>query len=131
MLILKQIKADDAKLLAARREELNKLKGTWKMVSLQSDGQREEPLHTELIFDGRTLIYRQDGRDDEPASFLIDPTSKPKRISFQIGDFFFPGIYTLEGDTLKVCTGRSKRPTECSSKPGSEQTLMVLCRKRP
>jgi uncharacterized protein (TIGR03067 family) len=44
-----------------------------------------------------------------------------------------PGIYSLEGDTLKWCSagGTNKiRPTKFSSQPGSKQSLMVLHRSR-
>lgn len=44
-----------------------------------------------------------------------------------------PGIYSLEGDTLKWCSasGNNKvRPTSFASEPGSKQSLMVLRRQK-
>src|SRR5205807_248148 len=42
-----------------------------------------------------------------------------------------PGIYELEGDALKICTGMpgtNTRPTEFSAKAGSKCQLIVLKR---
>ena len=51
---------------------------------------------------------------------MIDLTGFPKP------DVKMLGIYELDGNTLKICVGESKRPTEFASKPGSKTGIFVL-----
>ena len=67
----------------------------------------------------------------------IDPTKKPKTIEFtftegQLQGKTSLGIYELQGDTFKYCRAApdKPRPTEFSSKEGSEQTLVVYKREK-
>ncbi len=109
LLVLKKIEPEAAEKRAARAEGLRQLQGTWELISVPKG--QEDALHSKLTFKGRTLIYEEMG-GSEPASFLIDPTSNPKRISLQFADPFTPSIYSLEGDTLKICFGNEDHPTE-------------------
>jgi uncharacterized protein (TIGR03067 family) len=70
------------------------------------------------------------------ATFQIDPTKSPKTIDYtQIIESktqgrIIPGIYEIEGDTLRVCrtTGSNVRPTEYSAAARSGHVLLVLKR---
>jgi uncharacterized protein (TIGR03067 family) len=130
LFVLKRTKGEDAKQRAARAEGLKKLQGTWELVKLISDGEAEKLDKEAMVFEGRVLIHRE-GDKEERASYLIDPISKPMRFSLQVGDFFIPGIYELDGDTLKLCTGGDKEgPKEAVSKKGSRNILFVYKRKK-
>jgi hypothetical protein len=41
------------------------------------------------------------------------------------------GIYSLEGDTLKVCLGPAEKPPSEFSTKGEKHFLMVLKRQKP
>jgi uncharacterized protein (TIGR03067 family) len=63
--------------------------------------------------------------------FKLDPTKKPKAIDVVLQDKKTgQGIYSLEGDTLKICHGESDdpRPSEFESKEGSRNTVVVFKR---
>lgn len=120
LLVLKKTAPEEAKVCKARQDGLKELQGSWEAVP-----QPGEKSKMELIFQGRNLTVRNDGVD-EGASYMIDPTSNPKRLSLQVGDFFAPGIYEVRGDTLRICPGEKAWP-----KPGKSTKLMEYRRKKP
>jgi uncharacterized protein (TIGR03067 family) len=70
----------------------------------------------------------------------VDPKKGPKTIDVEAkGEggritFVLVGIYTLEGDVLKVCYAATKgaeRPKEFKINPGSDHVLLVLKRQKP
>jgi len=68
-------------------------------------------------------------------SYKLDPSKKPPEIDLTItdGEFkgkTFPGIYQLDGDTLKLCRAQpgQERPTEFASKKGSDTIFLTLKR---
>jgi len=133
------VAAEDSKDEAIKKE-LAKMKGTWKAVSLEIDGNKPIPddmlekLQCVIDADGKGTV-QFDGATILAATNKIDPTKKPKTLdaTFTEGDMKGEtslAIYELKDDTLKYCraTPGKDRPTEFSSKPGSGQTLVVYKR---
>jgi uncharacterized protein (TIGR03067 family) len=116
--------------------ELRKLRGTWKLTALELNGEKQEP------GDGGTVIIRGDRlstADGDQFRLTVDPAADPKVIDLTrlTGDDkgqVLEGIYTLRGETLKLCLygggGAKSRPTEFEAKPGSERVLAVLQRQK-
>jgi uncharacterized protein (TIGR03067 family) len=107
--------ADDTKETEVKTE-LEKLKGKWKQVSVESDG-KERP-----VPDTVQVIVTIDGDKWATSNratttgftFRIDPTQKPKTIdkihkATALGqeDVADKCIYKLDGDTLMICSGRT------------------------
>lgn len=100
--------------------------GTWQMVSLTLKGnkaQEEDAKKIRVInqADGTGLL-EVDGKVVAKATFIIDPTKKPKTIdlTFTEGDSkgqTLHGIYEVRKDTRKICYAQpgTPRPTEFSS----------------
>ena len=63
-------------------------------------------------------------------TFTLDSTKKPKAIDVDMDGTPGVGIYSLEGDTLKIChsEGKDARPTEFATKEGTKNSLLVLKR---
>ena len=124
----------------AVKKEREKLKGAWKITSFDVNGAKPasddqlEAVTTTIAADGKFKV-EANGRIVVEATTKIDPTKNPKTIEFtftegQLQGKTSLGIYELQGDTFKYCRAApdKPRPTEFSSKEGSEQTLVVYKR---
>jgi uncharacterized protein (TIGR03067 family) len=121
------------------KKERVKLKGTWSVVSAETNGEKVPDLETKdikMVFDGDKFIPKK-GEQGKPATFVLDPTKKPKTIDIIIPEGneqgqAMQGIYELNGDDLKLCFNRpgKERPTEFAGK-AKETVLMLLKRDKP
>jgi uncharacterized protein (TIGR03067 family) len=122
----------------AIKEELERLRGTWKFVAVDQDGTKVP----EALFKNARLICKGDhfgyvvGETATAGTFRVDPAKKPKTIDVTFtegpekGNTTL-GIYELEGDTYRICISLGKdRPTEFISKPNSGHVLEVLKREK-
>src|SRR5437868_308419 len=95
---------DDAK------KDLAALKGTWGITSAEKDGKDVTDKAVTLTFDGSKVIVKKDAKILFEGSYKIDPAKKPKTIDVvqeSEGDAkgkTIPGIYILDGDSLKICS---------------------------
>lgn len=113
------------------------LMGTWKVVSLESDGRAidvsKTPLH--VFKDGKMRM--SDSKDTY--IYKLDPSKKPATLDFyweKLGaEETHQGIYELKGDELKWCyatTAGFNRPKEFTGKPGyANQTLKRVKNDKP
>jgi uncharacterized protein (TIGR03067 family) len=131
--------ADDAKEEAIKKDRAA-IKGEWKVVSYELDGKKPvsdeqlEKVKVTIDESGKVTV-RADGQTIIEATTTIDPTKNPKTVdtTFTQGDLKGQtalGIYEIKGDTYKYCRAApgKDRPTELSSKEGSEHTLLVYKR---
>jgi uncharacterized protein (TIGR03067 family) len=114
---------------------LAKLQGTWRIESSTWNGVREPEAakSVTIVFQGeKFIVVDKDGNRQEETIRLM-PDRNPKAIDCwsKDGGQPAPGIYSLEGDTLRWCSaggGNRTRPTSFASQPGSRQSLLVLRR---
>jgi uncharacterized protein (TIGR03067 family) len=134
MLASNAAQADDAK------KDVDQLQGTWKMESFVLDGKPVEKMKgATRTIDGEKLTITIGKDVYRKATFKIDSTKSPKwmDLSYTEGPDKGKtrlGIYTLEGDTQKICYGAldsKERPTEFASKPGSGHQLVIFKRVKP
>ena len=119
-----------------RADDQKDIQGTWKIEKALRGGEEmptEESAKVTLEFkDDKVIVH--DPKRDEPATFKLDGTTKPKNITIkpEKKDQEVFGIYELNGDTLKVCFTKEggARPKEFESKAGSEMMLFVLKREK-
>lgn len=121
--------------------ERQKLTGTWEGWVVESDGSQTSHRRqrvNELIITA-AQISAKDGRDISMgtggyklgaagAAKTIDATGTGGRTQGKS----YAGIYKLEGNTLKWCSGNESartRPTEFKTNPGNGHFLMILTRK--
>ena len=120
------------------KKELDKLKGNWEVVSILRGGMANPYAKDDkMIIDGDKVTVKRKNGGDQTGIIKIDPSKKPKTMDLIPGDgpkkdMPHPGIYLLEGDSLKICfvQPESPRPTAFESKEGSETMLITLKREK-
>jgi uncharacterized protein (TIGR03067 family) len=123
----------------AAKTDRETIQGTWKFVSVLDQGKEQPwPDGNRLVItsDVLKIVYPKD--DSMGWKYTIDPSKDPKEMDWLVE--IDPGhpirqlaIYSLEGDTLKICsTAAGKpRPTRFESKKGDFGGLWVLKRVAP
>ncbi len=114
--------------------DLDKLQGTWAMVAMETEGHdvaAEDFKNYSAVYEQNRVTLRDGDRVRRRGIITLDPGRKPKAINTwdQDGpyeDQTVPGIYEIEGDTLKLCFARpgQERPKEITTKSG---TAFLVC----
>lgn len=124
-------------------KEKAKLKGNWKVISLEQEGDKapeEIVKKMRLEFTADKTIMRGVGEKekDEEAAYTIDPAKKPAQMEITPSSGPEKGmptscIYLLDGDDLKICAASKPdkpRPKEFDGKKGANTTLIILKREK-
>lgn len=122
-----------ARLPAEGGEHPGSLKGTWSLVSGEKAGRaapEKDARRLTVVITADTLTFTR-GDHSESLKLSIDPSTSPKHIDLTAPDGAVrPGIYQLDGDTLKLCLSRTaERPKDFATTEGTRTALMVLRRK--
>jgi uncharacterized protein (TIGR03067 family) len=124
----------------AVRDEMNRLQGSWTVEMQEENGEKlsAEDLKGRTVMFGKDAIFvRRNGNVSEVMVLKFDPAKSPKTVNALVvegehkGDIM-PGIYALDGDSLKVCFDRDgqERPKEFTTAPKSGHFFMVCKRIR-
>ena len=123
--------AEDKK---AEKDE-DKIVGAWVMVSGERGGEKApdklvKSFRLTYAAGGKVTVRSKQDKEEE-GTFKLDASKKPAQIDLKVGDKSLEGIYTLEGDNLKLCLAEAgERPTEFKSADGSKTMLMILRREK-
>lgn len=132
------VRAADAPPPADGGTEDKELLGTWTVTSASYRGEKNnDPVGSTFTFSADKIVMKPKGKD-QPASeaaYLLIPKVTPKRIDLTPLDDSgkvdvnrtLRGIYTIDGDTLKICM--NDRPGERRPQgfdPAQETTMTVL-----
>src|SRR5262249_9960773 len=122
-------------------KDLERLQGTWTLVSLESEGEASSPEQIEgftATYEGDSLTLKAKETVRRRGIVTLNPSRTPKAINTwdQNGpyeDQTVAGIYDSEGDTLKLCFSRpgEARPTEFSTKKGPGYLMVVYKKQKP
>jgi uncharacterized protein (TIGR03067 family) len=123
--------------------ECKKLEGTWKIVILDSDGERFEGGFSSfdaVVIEKRKLIAKGAERIQEWGSLTIDLSTSPKLMDLKeaaeaVKGNTAEGIYELKGDRLRICLDRrstdvKERPTRFPKAPQKGVLYLVLKREK-
>ncbi len=113
------------------KKDAGKLEGTWVVTSSEDNGQKVAREVGDKVVITADTITLMSGDKKESIGYKVDPSKAPKWIDLTGGKKTYPGIYELDGDTLKLCWPESgtERATKFESKPsGPNDRLVVLKR---
>ncbi len=128
--------------LAARAaDDLKAMTGTWKPTVAEFAGQPLPPPVLESItlkMDGanyEVVVVTEKGPSPDKGTVKLDPASKPKGMTVTgvegpNAGKTFPAIYTLDGDTLRICydLAGEKAPADFKTTPGTMLYLVTYRR---
>lgn len=122
-------------------DDLAKLQGTWQLVAMETEGHEvppEELKSRTAQYEGNRLTLRSGTDIRRRGIVTLAPSRKPRAMNTwdQDGpyeDQTVPGIYDLDGDTLKICFARpgERRPEKFTTKMGTGVLYCVYERKKP
>jgi uncharacterized protein (TIGR03067 family) len=127
--------------LQQAKESTGSLGGAWEVVSAERDGKElgGDFKGTKWVFTATTLAARFPGEGEVKFAYEARQVDKLGTIDLEVvesardggpGKRVYRGIYSVEGDTLKICyavTGAA-RPTQFATKKDSGNTYFVLKR---
>jgi uncharacterized protein (TIGR03067 family) len=116
------------------RADSQKVQGEWVLVHASTGGKSDGNVLEGLVFSGNgfrmlgPVGYRGDW------TFAMNPKAGPKSLDMVApgGGLLIEAVYSLEGDTLRICshTSATKRPSDVSGS-GPSESLWVFKRKKP
>lgn len=119
-------------------QEFQRLQGTWKIESWEEGGKAvaaADLKKRELFFGGNVFVFRREGKVHQAGLAKLDPAADPRTIDLNVregeakGDSLL-GIYSLDGDTLKLCIQPGEERPE-SFKPDAKSGAIVVVAKKP
>jgi uncharacterized protein (TIGR03067 family) len=135
--------AADALADAIRKEVHAFGQATWKAVSIDvPEGSKrpsaEELMKIKVTFTETEMKVVGDGKNARKQFFWIDPSKTPRHIDMMYmpppgtirPPLFTKGIYSLEGDTLKICLSEMNKPRPTEFKASKEAGTQVSVFKR-
>ncbi|HYH66992.1 MAG TPA: TIGR03067 domain-containing protein [Urbifossiella sp.] len=118
--------------------DVQALQGKWELVALEMFGEKFTGEHIAGItwtFQGDKLIPGERGRTRDAWAYKLDPTRSPKEIDLRRDDKAEaeadPGIYVLEGDTLRVAMGKGFKKTRPKDLTPGKDPVELLVFMRP
>ena len=131
--------ANDAKETAVKKD-LQKLQGTWTVVSMEMDGKlmsADARQKIKLTLHGENYVFKNGGGGNA-GLYKLDPTKDPKELDIVVAGGAENGkvylvIYKIEGNTMTQCMELSNknRPREFTGKAGSGCALEIWQRQKP
>jgi uncharacterized protein (TIGR03067 family) len=118
----------DSPAIAAERA---KLVGMWGMYR---PGKDEMISVLQFHEDGMCSVLNSNYQLSWRNKYSFDPTTKPKQLDHpDSGGGLQPGIYELDGDTMKLCLRASfgERPTEFKEEKGAHLFTLKRVREKP
>ena len=123
--------------------ELNRLRGTWKVVTVDVNGRRMADANLKNMrfeFAGDQATRKQDGLTDGKLRVVLDPTQSPKTIDLIENGTKGLAIYELAGDTLKLVIDCRPVPLfrildrngyAYSEAPGTDSAYVITISRKP
>jgi uncharacterized protein (TIGR03067 family) len=121
----------------ARREE-QRLAGTWRVIAAEAGGVTVPPKEyrdLRLTFRDGKFVARRGSEEPQEGTYTLDPGKDPREMDIvrragKDGDVRQQAIYSLTGDTLKICASTEDRPGDFNTRNHPDRTVLTLRRVR-
>jgi uncharacterized protein (TIGR03067 family) len=123
-----------------KTSDLDRMQGAWEIVSLVEKGTAipaDETKRLELVVAADRLTIKEEGKVVSDYKIKLDTKQKPKSLDMTITDGkdkdkTAPGIYLLDGDSLKICVDEEfkSRPAGFEEKDTKTCSVITLKRKK-
>lgn len=111
------------------KADQNAIQGEWRVILAEDSGRTESQ---EALRDIRLVITQDQLRMElagagNVSTYRLDPSTTPKAIDLTMDGKTKPGIYDLQGDTLRICMSEhtDERPTAFDSQPNSVNDVVL------
>ena len=114
----------------APKTDLDRIQGIWSVVSIEQGGKPAKLDKAVFMVDGKRACW-QTREAEMQGGLYLDQIGKLKTYDFVTSERTLEGIYSLEGDTLRLCYDlgtEAKRPSGFTTAKGNQQVLFVLKR---
>jgi|SRR5579883_1100058 len=120
-------------------DELQRFQGTWQVESWEEGGKTlgaADLKKRAVFFGGNIFIFRREGKVFQAGAAQLDPSKSPCTINLSIKegegkDGVMLGIYSLEGDTLKLCFDPQGQTRPTDFKPEAKTGCTLIALKKP
>jgi RNA polymerase sigma factor (sigma-70 family) len=112
------------------KTDLDRLQGVWSVVSIEQGGKPAKLEKAVFMVDGKRACW-QTSESEMQGGLYLETSSKPKTYDFVMSTSTIEGIYSLDGDTLRLSHDigtEAKRPVGFATEKDSHQVLFVLKR---
>jgi uncharacterized protein (TIGR03067 family) len=129
----------DPKKSASAAEDLQRLQGTWTVEAWEEGGKAlaAADLKKRGVFFGANLfIFRRDAKLSRAGAVQLDPAKSPATVNLSVRegegkDDVMLGIYSLDGDTLKLCFDPQSQTRPTDFKPEAKAGFTLISLKKP
>jgi uncharacterized protein (TIGR03067 family) len=113
--------------------DVSNILGTWRVIFSEDSGRAAPPealQNIRFVITKDKVIMESKGRKQE-ATYKLNPSTWPKSIDLTEDGHTKPGIYDLQGDTLRICTSETTdiRPSTFISQPDSVNDLVITMKR--
>ena len=124
--------ADRTAVPSTRSDDSN-IQGTWRVVFPEDNGRSAPPeaLRDILFVITKDKVIMESGGRKQESTYKLDPSTSPKSIDITAEGRTKPGIYDLQGDTLRICISEETevRPNAFDSQPDSVNDLVITMKR--
>src|SRR5437773_8255635 len=131
--------ADPPKKAPTAPEELQRFQGTWTVEGWEESGKALAAADLKkrgVFFGGNIFVLRRDGKLYQAGAAQIDPGKSPRTINLSVKegegkDGVMLGIYSLEGNTLKLCFDPEGQTRPEDFKPEAKAGFTLITLRKP